>query len=82
MMNHEGADLHKRVERYEAAVDELQAAHQDVKDLLTDHVIFERWQQLGAELGFSAMMHRQEGQQRDLAALNRQIPEMSESWGG
>jgi hypothetical protein len=84
MTIHEGADLHKRVERYEAAVDELRAAHQDVKELLMDHVLFERWQQLGAELGFSGAMSPQQQsaaqQHQDMAALNRQIPEMSDSW--
>jgi hypothetical protein len=75
MTNQEGADLHKRVERYEAAVAELRATHQDVKELLTDQVLFERWQQLGAELGFSGSM-----QQQSVAQLNRQIPEMSEAW--
>ena len=77
MTIHEGADLHKRVERYEAAVDELRAAHQDVKELLLDHVLFERWQQVGAELGFSGTMNQP---QNNVAAMNRQIPEMSESW--
>jgi hypothetical protein len=83
MTIHEGADLHQRVERYEAAVDELRAAHQDVKELLLDQVLFERWQQLGAELGFSAMRQQTQGQgqaQRDLGALTNQIPEMSDSW--
>jgi hypothetical protein len=79
---HESADLHKRVERYEAAVDELRAAHQDVRELLLDQVLFERWQQIGSELGFSAM--RQQSAvaqpQRDLASLNTQIPEMTDSW--
>lgn len=75
MTNQEGADLHKRVERYEAAVAELRATHQDVKELLTDQVLFERWQQLGAELGFAGSM-----QQQNVAQLNRQIPEMSEAW--
>jgi hypothetical protein len=78
----EGADLHKRVERYEAAVAELRAAHHDVKELLHDQVLFEHWQQLGAALGFTAV-HPQlqpHGQQRDFTALNTQIPEMSESW--
>jgi hypothetical protein len=75
----EGADLHKRVERYEAAVDELRAAHQDVRELLLDQVLFEHWQQLGAELGFTAM-RQTHGQQRELSALNTQIPEMSDSW--
>jgi hypothetical protein len=77
----EGADLHKRVERYEAAVDELRAAHQDVRELLLDSVLFEHWQQLGAELGFTAARQPQShGQQRDFSSLTSQIPEMSESW--
>jgi len=81
MTIHEGADLHKRVERYEAAVDELRAAHQDVKELLLDQVLFERWQQVGAELGFTAMRQSQgHGQQRDMSPLGNQTPEMSESW--
>jgi hypothetical protein len=85
MTIHEGADLHERVERYEAAVNELRAAHQDVKELLLDQVLFERWQQLGAELGFSAMRQQTQGQgpgsvQRDLGALTNQVPEMSDSW--
>ncbi len=73
MTNHEGADLHKRVERYETAVDELLAAHRGVKDVLTDHVLFERWEQIGAELGFSASpepAQAQQPQQRELAAVN------------
>jgi len=77
MTIHEVADLHKRVERYEAAVDELRASHQDIKDVLTDQVLFERWQQLGAELGFTA---NRSAAPRDISALNHQ-PEMSESWG-
>ena len=77
----ESADLHKRVERYEAAVDELRSAHQDVRELLIDQVLFERWQQLGAELGFSAMRQQPgQGQQRDLSPLTSPIPEMTESW--
>ena len=86
MTIHEGADLHKRVERYEAAVDELRAAHQDIKDVLTDHVLFERWQHLGAELGFvvneqqSPAQDQHGGPHRDIAALNQQVPEMSNSW--
>ena len=70
MTLHDGVELHKRVERYEAAVDELRAAHQDVRELLLDQVLFERWQHLGAELGFTAMRPP-----RDLA-------EMSEAWAG
>jgi len=81
MSIYEIVDLHKRVERYEAAVNELRAAHQDVRELLHDNVLFDRFQQLGAELGFTAV--RQQGQaqaQRDLAALTNQVPEMSDSW--
>ena len=79
MTNHEGADLHKRVERYEAAVAELLVAHRGVKGVLTDPVLFERWEQIGAELGFSAspepvphgpVSHEAEGPQRELAAVN------------
>jgi hypothetical protein len=78
----EGADLHKRVERYEAAVDELRAAHRDVRELLLDQVLFEHWQQLGAELGFTAVRPQSQnhGHQRDISSLNSQIPEMSGSW--
>jgi hypothetical protein len=78
----EGADLHKRVERYEAAVNELQAAYRDVKELLQDQVLFEHWQQLGSELGFAGVRPQSHNSQRDLTALNSQIPEMSESWAG
>ncbi len=83
MTIHEGADLHKKVERYEAAVDELRAAHQDVKDLLTDPVLFERWQQVGAELGFSASpLHagQASGQpHRELASVS-QGHDINEGW--
>jgi hypothetical protein len=48
------SDLHKKVERYEAAVDELRAAHEDVRDILVVDVLFDRWKQLGADLGFGA----------------------------
>jgi hypothetical protein len=81
MTIHEGADLHKRVERYEAAVGELRAAHHDVKELLLEQVLFERWQMLGAELGFTAMRQSQgHGQQRELSPLANQAPELTESW--
>lgn len=71
MTIHEGADLHKKVERYEAAVEELRAAHGDVKDVLTDNVLFERWQNIGAELGFSASPEPAKSEpQRELAAVN------------
>ena len=78
MTIHEGADLHKRVERYEPALDELRAAHQDVKELLLDHVLFARWQQIGAELGFAGTMTHQ---QPHAPAMAQPMPEMSGSWG-
>lgn len=80
MTNLEGADLHKKVERYETAIAEMRGAHQEVKDVLADHVLYEHWRQLGAELGFAAAPHHDNQPQRDLAALNQQIPEMSEPW--
>ena len=85
MTIHEGADLHKKVERYEAAVDELRAAHQEVREILTDHVLFEGWQQLGSELGFSASpLHAaqnpaQQQPHRELAAVS-QGHDMGEGW--
>ena len=72
MTINEGSELLRRVERYDTAVNELRTAQQDVRDVLVDTILFERWRQLGAELGYSAT-----SQQRDLAALNGQIPEMS-----
>ena len=52
MTMYESSDLHKRVERYEAALEEIRAAQQDIKNVLHDQVLYERWQQLGADLGF------------------------------
>jgi hypothetical protein len=82
MTNHESSDLLKKVERYEAAVQELEAAHTDVKDVLTETILFARWQQLGAQLGFSAADPAQPKDEpnRDLQQLNQQISAMSESW--
>ena len=81
MTNYEGSDLLKRVERYEAAVTELKAAHDDVKDVLIEAILFDRWQQLGAPLGFKAEKPgKTEEPNRDLAQLNQQISAMSESW--
>ncbi len=83
MTMYETSDLHQRVERYEAALDELRAAHQDIKNILHERVLYERWLLIGADLGFSvgdqsAAGHAQ--QPADLAALNHQIPQMAESW--
>ena len=81
----ETSDLHKRVARYESAVDELRAAHQDIRNVLIDQVLYERWQQIGAELGFavaSVGQAQSTGQQQDLNAMSQQIPQMSEAWAG
>ena len=83
MTIHESSDLLKKVERYEAAVTELEAAHVDVKDVLINAILFARWQQLGAQLGFTAaepVKPPEEEPNRDLQQLNQQISAMSESW--
>ena len=87
MTIHESSDLLKKVERYEAAVKELEAAHEDVKGVLIEAILFARWQQLGAQLGFSASdptkqkkEQKEEEPNRDLQQLNQQISAMSESW--
>ena len=87
MTTYETLDLHTRVARYETALDELRAAHNDVRALLQDQVLYERWQQIGAELGFTAAQPAAPAQQpgsghpqQDLHALNAQIPQLSESW--
>jgi hypothetical protein len=87
MTMYETTDLLKRVERYEAALDELRAAHQDIRNILHDQVLYERWQQLGAELGFAApaAQHQQAAALQPVAGAQHdpnghQIPQMSESW--
>jgi hypothetical protein len=81
MTTYETLDLHTRVARYEAALEELRSSHHDVRALLQDQVLYERWQQIGIELGFVAGNGAApNGQQADLQALNQQIPQMSESW--
>ena len=82
MTSHESSELLKKVERYETAVQELEAAHEDVKDVLIEAILFARWQQLGAQLGFSAVdpAKQREEPNRDLQQLNQQISAMSESW--
>jgi len=81
---YETPDLHKRVARYEAALDELRAAHQDIRNVLSDQVLYERWQQIGIDLGFAMSATQQAGgaaatQQQDLNGTN---PQMSEAWAG
>ena len=84
---YETSDLHQRVARYEAAVEELRAAHQDVRNVLLDQVLYERWQQMGAELGF-ANTSQSPGPQsaappQDLIAMNSSLPpQLSEAWAG
>ncbi|SNY49529.1 hypothetical protein [Paractinoplanes atraurantiacus] len=83
MTTYETADLHTRVARYEAALEELRAAHQDVRSVLQDQILYERWQQMGADLGFvadQAPPPDQTRSQRDLQSLNEHIPQMSDSW--
>lgn len=58
MTTHDSSDLLKKVERYEAAVKELEAAHEDVKDVLIESILYARWQQLGSQLGFTAVDRR------------------------
>jgi hypothetical protein len=77
----ESSDLHKRVERYEAALDEMRAAQQEIKNILHDQVLFDRWQQLGADLGFvvapsAAGGHSQQDVNGHSAA------QLTESWAG
>jgi hypothetical protein len=83
MTTRDSSDLLKKVERYEAAVKELEAAHEDVKDVLIESILFARWEQLGGQLGFSAVdPAKKTGEEpnRDLQQLNQQISAMSESW--
>ncbi len=85
MSEFETSDLLQKVERYEAAVKELKAAHEDVKGVLIEAILFDRWQQLGAPLGFQAQVagptaEKEEEPNRDLAQLNQQISQMSEAW--
>ena len=82
MTMYETSELHKRVARYESAVDELRAAHQDIRTVLVDQVLYERWQQIGAELGFAAPAAAAAEQQQELNAMNQQIPQMAEAWAG
>jgi len=86
MTMHEPPDLYKRVERYEAALAELRAAHQDVRSVLLDQVLYERWEQLGAELGFTlgqapVAQHGTGAEPpQQVESLSHAIPQMSEAW--
>ena len=76
----EGFDLFKKVERYEAAVVGLRNAHEDVREVLHDNILFDRWRQLGVELGYAAQPLAKPD--RDFAALDRQPAELSDAWAG
>jgi hypothetical protein len=86
MSMYEIPDLHKRVARYEAALDELRAAHQDIRNILLDQVLYERWQQIGAELGFAVPQTGQPSPAQNLGPQDvngmNQIPQMAEAWAG
>jgi hypothetical protein len=81
MTMYETSDLHKRVERYEAALDELRAAQLDIKNILHDQVLYDRWQQLGADLGFVVAQNPAgAGPQPDMNGHG--LPVLTESWAG
>lgn len=82
----ETSDLHKRVERYETSLEELRGAQQDVKHILHDQILYERWQQLGAELGF-VVVPTPNGQHPGVGphpeSLNgHPLPQLAEAWAG
>ena len=78
----DSSDLLSRVQRFEAAVEELRAAQAGVRGVLHTEIIFDRWAHLGAEQGFTALPINSQQAQRDLEALNNQMPSMTESWAG
>ena len=86
MTMYETSDLHKRVERYEAAFDEMRTAQQDVKNVLHDQVLYERWQQLGLELGFAVAANLSGQHQQPPAAMTQHDmnghPQLAEAWAG
>lgn len=84
MTMYETSDLHKRVERYEAAFEEMRTAQQDVKNVLHDQVLYERWQQLGMELGF-AVAPALAGQHQQAPMTQHDLnghPQLAEAWAG
>lgn len=93
MTTYETLDLQTRVARYESAVEELRAAHQDVRNVLQDQVLHARWQQIGADLGYVTAAQPAENaaahpagpptpaaQQQELHGMNQQIPQLADSW--
>jgi hypothetical protein len=83
MNMYEGSsDLHKRVERYEAALDEMRAAQQEIKNILHDQVLYDRWQQLGADLGFVVAANAAGAHPQSADMNGHAMPALSESWAG
>jgi hypothetical protein len=83
MTMYEGSsDLHKRVERYEAALDEMRAAQQEIKNILHDQVLYDRWQQLGADLGFVVAPNAATAHQQSPDMNGHSVPALSETWAG
>jgi hypothetical protein len=83
MTTYETSDLHKRVGRYEAALEELRTAHQDVRHILHDQVLYDRWQQIGIELGFVAGATVPESAiaaPADMPAPAQPVPQLADSW--
>ncbi|MFI6073102.1 hypothetical protein ACIA5C_16075 [Actinoplanes sp. NPDC051343] len=83
MTMYEGSsDLHKRVERYEAALDEMRAAQQEIKNILHDQVLYDRWQQLGADLGFVVAATAATAHPQSADMNGHSVPALTESWAG
>jgi len=76
------SDLGKRVERYEAALDEMRAAQQEIKNILHDQVLYDRWQQLGADLGFVVAANAAAVQAQSPDTNGHPVPALSETWAG
>jgi hypothetical protein len=82
MTMYEGtSDLGKRVERYEAALDEMRAAQQEIKNILHDQVLYDRWQQLGADLGFVVASNAASAPQPP-DMNGHAVPALAETWAG
>ena len=84
MTMYDNSDLHKRVERYEAAFEELRSAQLDVKNVLHDQVLYDRWQQLGLELGFAVALNAAGQHQQALLPQHDMNghPQLAEAWAG
>jgi hypothetical protein len=81
MTMYEMSDLHKRVERYENALEEMRAAQQEIKNVLHDQVLYDRWQQLGADLGF-VVAPNPAGAHPHQDMNGHSVPSLSDTWAG